>query len=196
MKFFKTVLLASLFLSFSSLSQAATYQVDVDHSSVSFKIKHLFSKVQGQFNKFDGVLEFEPGKPETWKAEGTIAVDSIDTNVPDRDKHLRGTDFFDVEKFPTITFKTTKVLESSETTAKVEGLFTMHGVEKTIVLDVEILGVGKDPWGNVRAAFTAKTKLNRSDFGIVWNKSLETGGLLLGEDIDVVLEIEGIEKKV
>ncbi len=195
MKFFKTVLFALAILSFSSASQAAVYQVDADHTTVSFKIRHLFSKVQGNFKKYEGTLEYEPGKPETWNASGTIDVNSIDTNVPERDKHLKSADFFDVEKFPTISFKTTKVVESSETNAKLEGLLTMHGVEKPVLLDVDILGVGKDPWGNVRASFTVKTQISRKDFGIVWNEKLESGGVLLGEEIDIILEVEGIQKK-
>ena len=187
------VFFSALFL--SSSAWAATYSVDTDHSTVSFKIKHLLSKVQGQFNKFEGTFDFEPGKPETWTASGTIQVDSIDTNVAERDKHLKGPDFFDVEKFPVIEFKTTAVKEATETGAKVEGVLKMHGIEKPVVLDVTIGGVAKDPWGNTRAAFSATTKLNRKDFGINWNKTLDAGGLLLGEDIDVTLEIEGIEKK-
>src|SRR3989338_995735 len=132
---------------------AATYAVDADHSSVSFKVKHLVSKVQGQFNKFEGQIEYEPGKSETWGASGTIQAASIDTNVAERDKHLSSADFFDVANFPTIEFKTTGVKEATETTAKVEGLMKMHGVEKPVVLDVTIGGVAQDPWGNTSAAF-------------------------------------------
>src|SRR3989338_2025348 len=124
----------------SSGAWAATYTVDPDHSTVSFKIRHLVSKTQGRFNKFEGVIEYEPGKPETWSASGTIQTASIDTNVEQRDKHLSGPDFFDVEKFPTIEFKTTGVKDALETGAKVEGVLKMHGVEKPIVLDVTIGG--------------------------------------------------------
>ena len=174
---------------------AATYSVDPDHSTVTFKVKHLLSKTQGQFKKFEGTFDFEPGKPETWGANGVIQTSSIDTNVAERDKHLKSADFFDVEKFPTIEFKTTAVKDATETTAKVEGVLTMHGIQKPVVLDVTIGGVAKDPWGNTRAAFSAVTKINRKDFGINWNQALNAGGLLLGEDIDITLEIEGIEKK-
>jgi polyisoprenoid-binding protein YceI len=175
-------------------AQAATYTVDVEHSSVSFKIKHLFSKVQGNFNKFQGVIDYEPEKPETWQAGGNIDAASIDTNVPERDKHLRSADFFDVEKYPSIEFKSTGVKDVTENSAKLEGLFKMHGVEKPVVLDVTINGIGKDPWGNVRAAFTAVTRIHRKDFGMTWNETLDAGGLLVGEDVDVVLEIEAIQK--
>ena len=179
----------------SAQAWAATYKVDLDHSAVSFKIKHLVSKVQGQFNEFSGTIEFEPGKPETWSASGTIQADSIDTNVLERDKHLRGADFFDVEKFPTIDFRTTLVKDATETGAKAEGVLTMHGVERPVLLDVTIGGVADDPWGNTRAAFTVTTKVNRKDFGMVYNQALDKGGLLLGEEVEVTLEIEAILKK-
>ena len=142
-----------------------------------------------------GTFDYEPGKPETWKVDATIQAASINTKVPERDKHLKSPDFFDVEKYPTITFKSTKVTVVDAEHAKVEGLFSMHGVEKTVTLDIEIHGVAKDPWGNVRSAFTATTRLNRKDFGIVYNQTLETGNLLIGEDVDVSLEIEGLLKE-
>src|SRR3989338_1839227 len=148
-------------LVFGGVSQAATYTVDPDHTTVSFKIRHLFSNVQGDFKKFEGTIDYEPGKPETWKTSGSIDAASIDTNVEERDKHLRSGDFFDVEKFPKIEFKTTKVADATDKSlpagqagAKLEGVLTMHGVEKPVVLDLEIHGVGKDPWGDVRAGFT------------------------------------------
>ncbi len=175
-----------------SASWAATYNVDKDHSAVTFKIRHLFSNVQGNFNDFKGTLEYEAGKPESWKAKGEIVAASIDTNVPERDKHLRNADFFDVEKFPAISFETTKVSGVQGNKAMVEGLFTMHGVQKPITLNVEIHGEGKDPWGNQRLGLTATTKINRKDFGIVWNKVLDTGGAMLGEEVDVTIEVEGI----
>ena len=174
---------------------AAMYEVDPAHSSVSFKIKHMLSKTQGNFNKFSGTIDYEPGKPETWKAAGTIDAASIDTNNDKRDAHLRSADFFEVEKYPAIEFQTTGVKDVTDTTAKIEGVLKMHGVEKPVTLNAEILGVGNDPWGNTRAAFSAVMKLNRKDFGIEWNQALDTGGFLLGEEVDVVLEIEAILKK-
>jgi polyisoprenoid-binding protein YceI len=193
MKIKISALILAVFLSCAS-AQAATYSVDADHSSVGFKIRHLFSKVQGSFNKFDGTIEYEPGKPETWSFNGTIDAASINTNVPERDKHLRGADFFDVEKFPMITFKSTGAKEVSPNKAKLDGVLTLHGVSKPVTLDVDIHGVGKDPWGNVRVGFTASTKLNRKNFGIVWNKALETGDVLLGDEVDILIEGEGIQK--
>ncbi len=187
-------ILTALALVWVPAASAATYAVDKDHTAVSFKIRHLFSKVQGQFTDFDGVIEYEPGKPETWTAQGSIRTASIDTNVEGRDKHLRGADFFDVEKYPSIDFKTLKVLESSDTAAKLEGEFTMHGVTKPVTLDVEIHGVGSDPWGNVRAGFTVSTKIDRKDFGLNWNQTLETGGVLVGDEVEILLEVEGLRK--
>ena len=175
-------------------AQAAVYEVDPAHSSVSFKIKHLLSKTQGNFNTFSGTIDYEPGKPEMWKAAGTIDTASIDTNNDKRDAHLRSADFFDVEKYSAIEFQTTGVKDVTDATAKIEGILKMHGVEKPVVLDAEILGVGDDPWGNTRAAFMATTKIKRSDFGIVWNQALNAGGFLLGEDVEIVLEVEAIKK--
>ena len=179
-------------LVFGNTAQAATYKVDPDHSTVSFKIRHLFSNVQGTFNKFEGTIDYEPGKPDTWKTSGTIDAASINTNVEQRDKHLRSTDFFEVEKYPTLVFKSGAVKEATATTAKLEGVLTMHGVEKPVVLNVEIHGVGKDPWGNGRAGFTATTKINRKEFGLNWNEALETGHLLVGEEVLITIEAEGI----
>ena len=183
------------FLLFPTLTWAATYKVDPDHTTVSFKVRHLFSKVEGQFHKFDGTIDYEPGKPETWGTSGTIDATSISTNVPERDKHLRSADFFDVEKYPSITFKSVKVTGATETNAKMDGLLTIHGTEKPVVLDLELHGVGKDPWGNTRAGFTATTKINRKDYGLNWNEALETGGVLVGDEIEITLEIEGILQK-
>ena len=190
-KFLAAVLLLG---SFTVPVEASTYAVDQDHSSVTFKIKHLFSKVTGQFKKFEGTIDYEPGKPEMWKTGGTIDAASIDTNESKRDKHLQSADFFDVGKYPLIEFKSTAVMDATETSAKLEGLLKMHGVEKPIVLDVTVNGVGKDPWGNVRAAFSATAKVNRKDFGMNWNQALDNGGILLGETVEISLEIEAIQK--
>ena len=188
----KILLLAALLMTLGVNAHAATYKVDPDHTSVGFKVRHLFSNVNGQFTKFDGTVDYEPGKHETWKTAGTIQVDSISTNVEQRDKHLRSPDFFDAEKFPTITYHSTKVLESTASAAKLEGLITIHGVEKPIVLEVDIHGSCKDPWGNTRLGVSAKTKINRKDFGLTWNKTLETGQLLVGDEVELNLEVEGV----
>jgi polyisoprenoid-binding protein YceI len=182
----------SLFL-LSGLSYGATYDLDVDHTTVGFKIKHLLSWTKGQFNEFKGTFEYDPEKPEASKVEAAVKVGSIDTNVPQRDTHLKSKDFFDAEQFPEMTFKSTKFTPEGKDKAKLEGLLTIHGVEKPVVFDVDVLGVAKDPWGNVRAAFTAETKINRKDFGLGWNKTLETGQFLVGEEVTITLEVEGIQ---
>ena len=186
---FLTVLTSLLF---SSALYAATYKIDPDHSTVSFKVRHLFSKVQGNFNQVEGTIEYDPEKPGTWKTEATVQAGSIDTNVQPRDKHLKGPDFFDVEKFPTLTFKSAEITDTTPESAKLHGLLTIHGVEKPVVFDLEIHGVGKDPWGNVRAGFTATTKIDRKDFGLTWNQAVETGGVLVGDEVEINLEIEGL----
>jgi len=192
-RFIFLLFLASLLT--APAAQAATYNVDLDHSSVSFKIRHLLSNVQGNFRKFEGTIDYDPAKPETWKVNGAIDVSSIDTNVEQRDKHLLSPDFFDVQKFAKITFQSTKFTDVTPTGAKMQGLLNLHGVEKPVVIDVEIHGVGKDPWGNVRSAFTGTLKINRKDFGLTWNEALETGQVLVGEEVAITLEAEGILQK-
>jgi len=171
---------------------ATTFTVDPDHTTVEFKIHHLFSYVKGTFNEFEGTFDYVPDHPEQWKTSGTIKVASINTRVAQRDNHLRSKDFFEVEKYPTILFKSTEVTDVTPTSTKLHGLLTIHGVEKPVVLDVTIHGVAKDPWGNVRAGITATTTINRKDFGLTWNQVLETGQLLVGEEVEIAVEVEGI----
>ncbi len=189
-------LLAGIIIAASLLSSApvwaAPYKIDKDHSTVGFKIRHLFSNVQGRFDQFEGTVDYEPGKPETWKAEATIQTASINTNVQKRDHHLQSKDFFDVEQYPTMTFKSTGVKDATAQGGKLEGVLSLHGVEKPVVLNLEIHGTGKDPWGNVRAGFTATTKINRKDFGLTWNEVIEGGQVLVGEEVEITLEVEAI----
>ncbi len=173
---------------------ATSYEIDADHSTVGFKIRHLFSNTSGEFKTFSGKFDYVPGKPEEWKAEATIDAASIDTNVAKRDEHLRSPDFFDVKKYPSLTFKSTQVTDVDGDKAKLHGLLTIHGVEKPVVLDLVAHGEGKDPWGGARSGFTATVKINRKDFGLEWNKALETGQLMVGEDVDITLEVEGVVK--
>lgn len=176
---------------FASPVSAATYTIGADHSAVTFKIRHLFSKTPGNFNQFEGTIEYEPGQPESWKTQAVIQAASIDTNVEKRDNHLRSKEFFDVEKFPTITFKSAKVTDVTDKGAKLHGDLTIHGVTKPVVLDLAIHGVGDDPWGNTRAGFTATTTIDRKEFGITWNQPV-VGGLMLGDEVEITLEVEGL----
>jgi polyisoprenoid-binding protein YceI len=169
--------------------------IDRDHTTVSFKIRHLFTKVEGTFNEFEGSFGYVPGHPEQWKANATIQAASIDTRVEPRDKHLRSSDFFDVDRYPTMTFQSAEVTDVTPTGAKLHGLLRIHGVEKPVVLDLAIHGAGKDPWGHVRSGFTATTQINRKDFGLNWNQTLETGQLFVGEEVEITLEVEGVVKE-
>lgn len=185
--------LVMLALLVPAISRAGTYKIDPQHTSVTFSIRHLFSKVQGRFDKFDGQIVFDPANPATAKAEGSIDVASINTNVEKRDQHLRSKDFFDVETFPKITFTSTKVtdVDPQKKTGKLHGKLKIHGVEKDVVLDVAYLGEGSDPWGNKKAGFSATTKINRKDFGLNWNEALETGGVLVGDEVEIEISAEG-----
>ena len=171
---------------------AATYTIDPDHTTVTFRIRHLVSYVRGTFNEFEGTIDYDPDQIESWKTQATIQAASIDTRVEQRDKHLRSGDFFDAAQFPIMTFSSTKVTDIQGSTAKLHGLLTIHGVQKPVVLDLDIHGVAKDPWGNVRSGFTATTTVNRKDFGLTWNQVLETGQVLVGEEVEITLEVEGI----
>ena len=176
-------------------AQAADYKIDPDHSTVGFKIKHLaISSVPGRFTEFGGTFSFDPAKIESSKAEVKVGVKSINTEQTKRDNHLRGPDFFNVEAHPDMTFKTTKIEPGSKDEFKAVGELTINGVTKPVTLDVTFGGAAKDPFGNERAAFSATTKINRKDFGLTWNKALESGGLLVGEDVNISIEVEGIKQ--
>jgi len=179
-----------------TLALASTWNIDPDHSSVGFKVKHLMvSNVNGNFNKHTGVVEIDDKDITKSTVQVTIDTNSINTNVQKRDEHLRSADFFDVAKYPTMTFVSNNVAKNGKDTLKVTGDLTLHGVTKEVVLDVEGPSVeSKDPWGNIRKGATATTKINRKDFGLVWNAALETGGVVVGDDVNIILEIEMIKK--
>ncbi|MGC8763435.1 MAG: YceI family protein [Acidobacteriota bacterium] len=176
-------------------SAVRTLVVDGAHSSVSFRIRHLLSRVEGRFTAFAGTLTGDPSKPEGAKVSFTIRAASIDTAIADRDKHLRSPDFFDVEKYPEITFRSTAIRPKGGGLYDVEGDFTLHGVTRRIVLPVAFLGSMKDPWGNEKFAFSLETRLDRKDYGIVWNKVLDQGGTVLGDTVDITIELEMAPQK-
>lgn len=173
---------------------ATTYTIDADHTTVGFKIRHLFSRVSGTFDQVEGSFDYVPDKPELWKTSATIQAASINTRHAARDKHLRSKDFFEVDTYPTITFTSTGVSDATVTGATLNGLLTIHGVQKPVMLDLEIHGEAKDPWGNQRSGFTASTTINRKEFGLNWNEAVETGQLLVGEEVEITLEVEGVAK--
>ncbi len=178
-----------------SSAQSAQYEIDSDHTSINFKIRHLvINKVRGKFAKFTGSFNYDPQNQTSLQTSVTIQTESIDTGVAERDKHLRSPDFFDVKKYPSIAFVSTGVKEFSGSTGKLEGNLTIHGITKSVVLNFEVGGTATDPWGNKKAALSATTKVNRKDFGLSWNKALEAGGFLVGDDVEISLDVEGQEK--
>ncbi|KIM12345.1 MAG: hypothetical protein KU38_05610 [Sulfurovum sp. FS08-3] len=178
-------------LLFSASLWAGNYTVDASHSNVGFKIKHLMiSNVKGGFDRFEGVFEYDEKSKTLKSMEGNISVDSINTANAKRDDHLKNEDFFDVKKYPHIAFKLTKVEGD-----KVTGTLTMHGVSKEITLELENNGVIQDPWGNTRVGLSLSGTINRYDFGLKYNKVLEAGGLTIGEEVKLEIELEGILDK-
>jgi len=177
-----------------AVAAAATYAVDQAHSEASFQVRHLVTKVRNKFADFAGTVVMDAAKPEASSVEFTIQATSIDTSVADRDKHLRSDDFFAVEKYPEITFKSTKVERAGDHAYQVTGDLTMRGVTKRITLPVTYLGEVKDPWGHVKAGFETAITLNRKDFGINWNKALDQGGVLVGDEVEVSISIEALKQ--
>ncbi|MDE2141337.1 MAG: polyisoprenoid-binding protein [Elusimicrobia bacterium] len=180
---------------FAGAAGATEYDIDPAHTQVGFKARHVVGKVPGRFTKFSGSFTYDKKNPKAWKAEATIDAASINTDVEARDKHLKSDAFFDVEKCPTIVFKSTKVAAVKGDHFKLLGDLTMHCVTKPVALDVEVDGTGKDPWGNESASFSATATVNRQDWGISWNKSLDSGGVLVGDKIELSLEVTGNAKK-
>jgi polyisoprenoid-binding protein YceI len=168
---------------------------DVVHSSINFTVRHMVvSKVRGRFEKFDGTLSMDEKDPSGGRVEVVIDAASIATGVDQRDGHLRSADFFDVEHFPTITFKSTRVEKAGAGALKVAGDLTMHGVTRPVVLDVDYAGSANDPWGGVRAGFSARASLDRKDFGLTYNQLLETGSVVVGETVEIAIEAEMVKQ--
>jgi polyisoprenoid-binding protein YceI len=176
------------------LAALDTYTVDKNHSDASFQIRHFASKVRGGFSEFEGTIEADTSKPAASSVSFTIKTASIDTHNADRDKHLRSADFFDAEKFPGITFKSSKITPTGKDKYDVTGTLTMHGVSKEVTLPVTYLGSAKDPGGKERASFEIETKLSRKDFGINWNKALDAGGFMLSDDVTVSISLETVKQ--
>ena len=170
----------------------ATWNFDNSHSSIGFSVRHLMiSKVRGQFNQWSGTFDYDESDPTKSKLSVSIDAASIDTRDEKRDAHLRSPDFFDVEKFPALTFASTRVERDGDDFV-VTGDLTIHGVTRAVQLKVESLGQTKDPWGGQRAGFSATATINRKDFGMHFNMALETGGVLVGEKIEIAIEIEAV----
>lgn len=181
-------------MSTATATSTRTFVIDKAHSEAIFQVRHLLSKVRGRFSDFEGTIEFDDQKPEQSKVDFTIHTKSIDTNQPDRDTHLRSGDFFDVDQFPTLTFRSTNITRRGENKYDVTGELTMRGVTRTVVIPVEYLGKAKDPWGNEKLAFEGEVTLNRKQFGLNWNAALETGGFLVGDEVRVNISIQAAPK--
>jgi polyisoprenoid-binding protein YceI len=184
-------LAASGFLAGAPLFAAMeTYKIDAVHSSVGFAVRHFTSKVPGRFNRFEGTITLDPKDLSKGSVNVTIDAASIDTANEDRDKHLKSPDFFDVEKHPKMTFQSTRVKPMGPSKAQVEGNLTLRGVTKPVTLDVEILGFGPGFGGGFVGGFEARARINRQDFGVSWNRAIEGAGLVLSNDVDIVINVE------
>jgi polyisoprenoid-binding protein YceI len=171
-----------------------TWNIDTSHSGVHFTVRHMvIAKVRGAFDRWQGTIQLDEQNPAASKVSARIEAASINTREEKRDGHLRSPDFFDVEKYPELTFESTKVERVGDSRYRVTGNLTIHGVTKEVALDAESLGSGKDPWGNERMAFQAAISINRKDFGLNWNQALEAGGVLVGENVEVSLDVQAVK---
>ena len=172
-----------------------TWSIDPAHSHVEFAVKHLMiSTVKGRFGGVRGTIRTDEADPARGQVEVEIDADSIDTKEAQRDAHLKSADFFDVEKFPKIIFKSTQITDVDGDSFRLTGDLTIHGVTRPVTLDVTSEGRGKDPWGGDRAGFSAKGKIKRSEFGLTWNQVLETGGFVVGDEIKITLDVELVKQ--
>ena len=186
------VVAAGVFLAAASSVQAQTWTIDASHSAAQFAVRHMMvTTVRGDMGKISGAVTFDPAKPAAGSIEATVDVTAINTREAGRDKHLKSADFFDVEKFPTITFKSKKIDPAAGGGFKVTGDLTMKGVTKEVVLDVEPLRpVIKDQRGASRTGTTATTKLNRQDYGVNWSRALDGGGVVVSDEVSVTIDIQ------
>ena len=191
----KTAIAMAIVVALPVLAHADTWQIDSSHTNVEFTVRHMMiSNVKGQFQKTTGTITANGNDPASAKIDVTIDASSVDTRVERRDAHLKSPDFLDVAKYPTITFKSTKVEADGPNKWKMPGDLTVHGVTKPVVLDVEGSGPPIQVMGNTRAGASATTKIKRSDFGLTWNKALEAGGVLVGDEVAISIDVEAVKK--
>jgi polyisoprenoid-binding protein YceI len=176
----------------TALPQVSIWNIDPAHSVAEFKVRHMMiSNVKGQFSGIKGAVTLDEGDVAKWRIEATVEVASIHTREPQRDAHLKSADFFDAEKFPVLSFTSTRVARSGDGELDVTGDLTLHGVSRPVVFHVEGPSAPtKDPWGNTRVGLSATTKINRKDFGLNWNAALEAGGFLVGEEVTITVDLE------
>ena len=171
-----------------------TWQIDSAHSHIYFTARHMMiSKVRGQFESFTGSVNYDEQNPTRTTVDIEIDIKSINTKEEKRDTHLLSADFFDADNYPTMRFQSTKVEQVDEDSGKLYGNLTIHGVTKPVVLEVEYAGQAKSPWGTVSAGFSGTTTINRKDWGLNWNQTLETGGVLVGDKIQIEIELELVQ---
>lgn len=171
-----------------------TWKLDPIHSHIEFSVRHLMiTTVKGRFTGVDGTVSIDEADPSNSEVDVRIESSTIDTREPQRDAHLRSADFLDVEKFPHLTFKSRRITDRKGSAFKLAGDLTIHGVTREAVLDVTDEGRGKDPWGGERAGFSASTKINRKDYGLTWNQALETGGVVVGDEVKIHLELQFVK---
>jgi polyisoprenoid-binding protein YceI len=169
------------------------WNIDPTHTNADFVAKHMmFTSVRGTFKDVKGVIEFDPANPAAASVDATVAVASVNTGTPDRDNHLRSADFFDAENHPFLTLKSKRVEAASATNAKVIVDLTIRGITHEVAFDVEFLGTNKNPWGMQVAGFTARAKVNREDYNLLWNQVLEAGGVLVGKEVKLELEVQAV----
>lgn len=186
-------LLLSLAFAPSVLAEPITFGVDTAHSGVAFKVRHFFTQVPGHFDDFDGTIVYDPENPASSTVELTVQAASIDTGNEDRDDHLRSPDFFHVEKHPTLSFVSTSVKPAGDGRLDVTGDFSLHGVTKRITVPVEVLGMMELDQG-ARAGFSTEFPIDRKEYGITWNRALDQGGTILGDEVSVSIDVEAVEK--
>jgi polyisoprenoid-binding protein YceI len=178
--------------------QVATqvWEIDPAHSSAQFSVRHLMiSNVKGEFTKVSGRVNFDPENLAASAVEASVGVSTVSTREADRDAHLKSPDFFDVAKFPTMTFKSKRVVKNSDGGLKLAGDLTIRGVTRETAFNLEgPTAPIKDPWGNLRRGVSASAKINRKEFGLVWNAVLETGGVVVGDDVSITLDVELVQK--
>ena len=169
-----------------------TYAIDKAHSEATFQVRHLVTKVRGHFTDLSGAIQYNVEHPERSHVSLVIATASIDTGTPDRDAHLRSQDFFHAEKFPSITFESTRITKKDDERYDVIGTLTIRDVAHELTLPVTHLGSAKDPWGNERLGFETEITINRKTFGLNWNAALETGGFLVGDEVKISASIQAV----
>ena len=171
-----------------------TFVIDSDHSDVGFSVRHMLSRTRGRFARFSGQIQLDREQPERSSIVFEVDPASIDTRQPDRDAHLKSGDFFDVERFPVVRFASQRISKLGIDRFRVEGTLDLRGILKPMTLEVTYHGVAKDPWGNERAGFATEAVINRKEFGMIWNAALDNGGLILGDDVTLAIDLETVRK--